>query len=184
MEPDSLLRVADLLQRGLEADTLSEVVPNAIADLRALADSLRAAVVRPAAGAPAGVLSPADFVTRAEDQEYPFHFCVAATTGAGKSYLVAAIARAMVAAGRVVQVIVLSTNPITAAETYSDVCDRVYTYPYSPENVRKLLAMQEKMRLAGELPTPTLVVFDDIAATDIAKDKGVQRVTESPLACT
>jgi len=45
---------------------------------------------------------------------------------------------------------------------------------YTPAGVRVLLAAQEKKRIAGETPTPTFVIFDDIAGTDIGKDKGVQ----------
>ena len=168
MEPEALLSVADLLQRGLDGASLPEVVPVAIDELRALAATLRRGGA--AAGAAVPVLPPSEIVSR--DPSH-FNFCVASRTKSGKSFLVAAIAREMVAAGRVARVIILSADTSTAMATYDGVCPDTRVYAYLAERVLALIKAHERKRLADETPVPTLVVFDDIADTDIAKDKYV-----------
>ena len=157
--------VAERLARGLAGDVgdLPSVVEAAVAELRSLCLPSR----------DGDVLNVSDIIRR---EDGPFNVCVASAIKSGKSTLVCAFARALVAAGRIDRVVVFSADVLTAEETFADVCATTLVGVYSEDAVAGLLARLEERRSSGAVLKRTLLVLDDVVGVGVERSKSVLKL--------
>jgi hypothetical protein len=102
-----------------------------------------------------------------------FNFCVASAIKTGKSYLVGAIAREMVAAGRIAHVLIFTGGePVDAVDMF-EVGFPARAIQYNAGEVAAFLSVCEKRKAGGHALKPTLVVFDDIVGQGVEKDVSI-----------
>jgi hypothetical protein len=171
MEPAAFTAVADILARGLtsdEGDYRSAMV-EAEAMLRALCVHTRSR----------DVLSVSKLLARSEGA---FHVCVAAGSNSGKSTLVCALARAMVDAGRIECVKVLTADTLTAEEQFAGLGCKTQVGLFAEETVEKWVARLERQRLENveveasggvAVQERTLLVLDDVVGAGVETSKAV-----------
>ena len=172
MESAAFVAVADLLARGLDGDKgdYRSVMVEAEAMLRALCVHPRSR----------DALNVSELLARSEGA---FHVCVAAGSNSGKSTLVCALARAMVDAGRIECVKVLTADTLTAEKQFEGLGCKTQVGLFAEETVAKWVARLERRRLGNveveasggaAAQERTLLVLDDVVGAGIESSKGVE----------
>ena len=109
-------------------------------------------------------LNVADVLAR---EDGAFNVCVALAIKSGKSTLVCALARALVSAGRVNRVVVLTADVLTAKEAFADVRATTLVGAYSEDAIAGLVArLEERWDAVGVLKR-TLLVLDDVVGEGV-----------------
>jgi hypothetical protein len=170
IEPTSILSIADMLERGLSGDaaSLRDVVEASVAELRALIIHVNEIVLRD------GVANPQELLRRDDTH---FNFAVASAIKTGKTFLVAAIARAMLDANRIEKIIIFTGgDPNDTVEQFSICGDAVVVFPYTAEYIETWVSNREKRKADGKSLSPTLVIFDDIVGMGVEKNSAVMNL--------